>query len=108
MQKHTKMLPLQHVSLTGIPDSDPSFTAEVEKIGGTEAHICFQCGTCTGILPVRHPQQLPFRNFMRRVNLGINRAAVLRASLAVYETCSCDQSEHFHRPNELHALRCTV
>jgi heterodisulfide reductase subunit C len=32
-------------------DSNPDFLANVEKIGRTIAHMCFQCGTCTGSCP---------------------------------------------------------
>ncbi|MDD2626932.1 MAG: CoB--CoM heterodisulfide reductase subunit C [Candidatus Methanomethylophilus sp.] len=68
-------------------DSDPSFTTEVEKIGGTEAHICFQCGTCTGSCPSAARSSYRIRNFMRRVNLGMRDVCINDPDLWMCTTC---------------------
>ena len=52
-------------------DSDPTFVGDVERISGTEAHICYQCGTCTGSCPSAPRSSYRIRNFMRRTNLGL-------------------------------------
>ena len=41
-------------------DSNPEFTKNVKAISRTIAHMCYQCGTCTGLMPVCTPQHLPY------------------------------------------------
>jgi len=68
-------------------DSDPSFTAEVEKIGGTAAHLCFQCGTCTGSCPSATRSSYRIRTFMRRANLGMKEVSLTDPDLWLCTTC---------------------
>ena len=68
-------------------DSDPTFTSEVEKISGTEAHICYQCGTCTGSCPSAPRSAYRIRNFMRRVNLGMRDVCLNDPDLWLCTTC---------------------
>ena len=68
-------------------DSDPSFTAEVEKISGIEAHLSFQCGTCTGSCPSASRSTYRIRTFMRRVNLGMKDVCLNDPDLWMCTTC---------------------
>ena len=68
-------------------DSDPTFTSEVEKISGTEAHICYQRGTCTGSCPSAPRSAYRIRNFMRRVNLGMRDVCLNDPDLWLCTTC---------------------
>lgn len=68
-------------------DSDATFTPEVEKISGTEAHICFQCGTCTGSCPSAPRSSYRIRSFMRRVNLGLRDVCLNDPDLWLCTTC---------------------
>ncbi len=68
-------------------DSDPSFVGDVEKISGTEAHLCYQCGTCTGSCPSAPRSSYRIRNFMRRTNLGLKDVSLNDPDLWLCTTC---------------------
>lgn len=68
-------------------DADPTFTAEVEKRSGTVAHICYQCGTCTGSCPSAPRSTYRIRNFMRRTNLGLKTVSLNDPDLWLCTTC---------------------
>lgn len=68
-------------------DADPTFVGEVEKISGTEAHICYQCGTCTGSCPSAPRSSYRIRNFMRRANLGLKDMSLNDPDLWLCTTC---------------------
>ncbi|MDR0439191.1 MAG: CoB--CoM heterodisulfide reductase subunit C [Methanocalculaceae archaeon] len=68
-------------------DSDPTFVRDVEKISGTVAHICYQCGTCTGSCPSAPRSSYRIRNFMRRVNLGLKEISLTDPDLWLCTTC---------------------
>ena len=40
-------------------DANPQFTKDIRDISMTMAHMCYQCGTCTGGMPVCTTQHLP-------------------------------------------------
>ena len=68
-------------------DADPTFVGDVEKISGTEAHICYQCGTCTGSCPSAPRSSYRIRNFMRRANLGLKDVSLTDPDLWLCTTC---------------------
>ncbi|MDR0981264.1 MAG: CoB--CoM heterodisulfide reductase subunit C [Methanocalculaceae archaeon] len=68
-------------------DSDPTFVGDVERISGTEAHICYQCGTCTGSCPSAPRSSYRIRNFMRRTNLGLKELSLNDPDLWLCTTC---------------------
>lgn len=71
-------------------DSNPDFTKKVEKIGRTQAHMCFQCGTCTGSCPSAPRSSYRIRMFMRRAVLGLEDEALTDPDLWLCTTCySC-------------------
>ncbi|KQC04916.1 MAG: 4Fe-4S ferredoxin [Methanoculleus sp. SDB] len=71
-------------------DSHPDFLADVEKIGRTIAHMCFQCGTCTGSCPSAPRSSYRIRLFVRRAVLGLEDEALTDPDLWLCTTCySC-------------------
>lgn len=73
-----------------IPDSNPEFLKEVEKIGQTPAHMCYQCGTCTGSCPSAPRSSYRIRLFMRKAVLGLEEEALTDPDLWLCTTCySC-------------------
>lgn len=73
-----------------VSDTNPGFLKEVEKIGQTAAHMCFQCGTCTGSCPSAPRSSYRIRLFMRRAVLGLDEEALTDPDLWLCTTCySC-------------------
>lgn len=73
-----------------IPDSNPEFIKEVEKIGLTAAHLCYQCGTCTGSCPSAPRSSYRIRLFMRKAILGLEEEILTDPDLWLCTTCySC-------------------
>ena len=73
-----------------IPDSNPEFIKEVEKIGLTPAHMCYQCGTCTGSCPSAPRSSYRIRLFMRKAILGLEDEILTDPDLWLCTTCySC-------------------
>jgi len=71
-------------------DASPDFLKEVERISRTNAHMCFQCGTCTGGCPSAPRSSYRIRMFMRRAVLGLEAEAVFDPDLWLCTTCySC-------------------
>lgn len=71
-------------------DSNPDFTEKVKKIGRTVAHMCYQCGTCTGSCPSAPRSSYRIRLFMRRAVLGLEDEALTDPDLWLCTTCySC-------------------
>ncbi|MDV0443645.1 CoB--CoM heterodisulfide reductase subunit C [Methanorbis rubei] len=68
-------------------DSDPTFVGDVERISGTTAHLCYQCGTCTGSCPSAPRSSYRIRNFMRRTNLGLKEVSLNDPDLWLCTTC---------------------
>lgn len=70
--------------------SNPEFTKDIEKLSGTMAHMCFQCGTCTGGCPSAPRSTYRIREFMRRGVLGLEEEALNDPDLWLCTTCySC-------------------
>ena len=70
--------------------SNPEFTKETEKLAGSMAHMCFQCGTCTGGCPSAPRSTYRIREFMRRGVLGLEEEALTDPDLWLCTTCySC-------------------
>ena len=57
-------------------DSNPEFTKKVKAISRTIAHMCYQCGTCTGSCPSAPRSTYRIRKFMRRAVLGLENEAL--------------------------------
>jgi heterodisulfide reductase subunit C2 len=73
-----------------VTDSSPDFLKNVEKIGQTVAHMCYQCGTCTGSCPSAPRSSYRIRLFMRRAVLGLEEEALTDPDLWLCTTCySC-------------------
>jgi len=70
-----------------VSDTNPGFLKEVEKIGQTAAHMCFQCGTCTGSCPSAPRSSYRIRLFMRRAVLGLDEEALTDPDLWLCTTC---------------------
>jgi len=71
-------------------DANPDFTKQVEEIGRTQAHMCFQCGTCTGSCPSAPRSSYRIRLFMRRAVMGLEDEALTDPDLWLCTTCySC-------------------
>ncbi|MDT8357327.1 MAG: CoB--CoM heterodisulfide reductase subunit C [Methanomicrobiaceae archaeon] len=71
-------------------DTNQDFTKKVEKIGRTIAHMCYQCGTCTGSCPSAPRSSYRIRLFMRRAVLGLENEALTDPDLWLCTTCySC-------------------
>ena len=70
-----------------VSDTNPGFLNEVEKIGQTAAHMCFQCGTCTGSCPSAPRSSYRIRLFMRRAVLGLEEEALTDPDLWLCTTC---------------------
>ncbi|MGA7797039.1 MAG: 4Fe-4S dicluster domain-containing protein, partial [Methanoregula sp.] len=71
-------------------DSTPDFTKRVEGISRTIAHMCYQCGTCTGSCPSAPRSTYRIRKFMRRAVLGLENEALNDPDLWLCTTCySC-------------------
>jgi heterodisulfide reductase subunit C len=71
-------------------DSTPDFTKRVEDKSRTIAHMCFQCGTCTGSCPSAPRSTYRIRKFMRRAVLGLESEALNDPDLWLCTTCySC-------------------
>lgn len=70
--------------------SNPEFTKDVEKLADSMAHMCFQCGTCTGGCPSAPRSTYRIREFMRRGVLGLEEEALTDPDLWLCTTCySC-------------------
>ncbi len=70
--------------------SKPEFTKAVREISGTMAHMCYQCGTCTGGCPSAPRSTYRIREFMRRGVLGLDQEALTDPDLWLCTTCySC-------------------
>jgi heterodisulfide reductase subunit C2 len=73
-----------------VTDSNPEFTKDVEKIGQTAAHMCYQCGTCTGSCPSAPRSSYRIRLFMRKAVLGLEEEILNDPDLWLCTTCySC-------------------
>jgi len=72
-------------------DSNPEFLETVKKLGrDNPAHMCFQCGTCTGSCPSAPRSSYRIRLFMRRAVLGLEDEALTDPDLWLCTTCySC-------------------
>lgn len=69
---------------------NPEFTKEVERISRTMAHMCYQCGTCTGSCPSAPRSSYRIRKFVRRAVMGLEREALTDPDLWLCTTCySC-------------------
>jgi heterodisulfide reductase subunit C len=53
---------------------DPDLIKEVEALGGKNAQMCYQCGTCTASCPMGQRSGLRVRTVMRKANLGMRDA----------------------------------
>lgn len=73
-----------------VSDTNPGFLKEVEKIGQTAAHMCYQCGTCTGSCPSAPRSSYRIRLFMRKAVLGLEEEILTDPDLWLCTTCySC-------------------
>ena len=73
-----------------IDDSNPEFTKNVKAISRTNAHMCYQCGTCTGSCPSAPRSSYRIRKFMRRAVLGLENETLIDPDLWLCTTCySC-------------------
>jgi heterodisulfide reductase subunit C len=73
-----------------LEDSNPEFTKSVKAISRTNAHMCYQCGTCTGSCPSAPRSTYRIRKFMRRAVLGLENESLTDPDLWLCTTCySC-------------------
>jgi heterodisulfide reductase subunit C len=71
-------------------DTNPEFTKKVKAISRTIAHMCYQCGTCTGSCPSAPRSTYRIRKFMRRAVLGLEDESLTDPDLWLCTTCySC-------------------
>ena len=64
-----------------------NFTHEVEKAGGENISVCYQCGTCTGGCPQGRRNALRTRKIMRMVSLGMKDQLLHDDSIWYCSTC---------------------
>jgi heterodisulfide reductase subunit C len=64
-----------------------NFTHEVEKMGGENIGVCYQCGTCTGSCPQGRRNALRTRKVMRMASLGLKDQLLHDDSIWYCSTC---------------------
>jgi heterodisulfide reductase subunit C2 len=64
-----------------------NFTHEVEKNGGENISVCYQCGTCTGSCPMGRRNALRTRKIMRMTALGLKDDLLKSDELWYCSTC---------------------
>jgi heterodisulfide reductase subunit C len=64
-----------------------NFTHEVEKNGGENISVCYQCGTCTGSCPMGRRNALRTRKIMRMVALGLKEDLLKSDEIWYCATC---------------------
>ena len=64
-----------------------NFTHEVEKGGGENIGVCYQCGTCTGSCPQGRRNALRTRKVMRMASLGLKDQLLHDDSIWYCSTC---------------------
>lgn len=64
-----------------------NFTHEVEKGGGENIGVCYQCGTCTGSCPQGRRNALRTRKVMRMASLGMKDQLLRDDSIWYCSTC---------------------
>ncbi len=77
-----------------LKDCDPNFVNEVISAGGKNAHICFQCGTCTAGCPTVYAMDYTPRQILRMVNLGMRDGFVPPAIPARADVPGESKSRH--------------
>lgn len=70
-----------------IKDCDPSFVTDVEEHGGKNAHLCYQCGTCSGGCPVVFMMDKTPRKLIRMINLGMRDAVLATDTIWLCASC---------------------
>ncbi len=84
-----QVVPQQTIKLK---DCDPNFVKEVIKAGGKNAHICFQCGTCTAGCPTVYAMDYTPRQILRMVNLGMKDKVLQSGTIWLCASCYTCQS----------------
>jgi heterodisulfide reductase subunit C len=64
-----------------------NFAHDVEKGGGENISVCYQCGTCTGSCPQGRRNALRTRKVMRMVALGLKEEVLHDESIWYCSTC---------------------
>ncbi|WP_174591770.1 CoB--CoM heterodisulfide reductase subunit C [Methanocella conradii] len=64
-----------------------NFTHEVEKAGGENISVCYQCGTCTGSCPMGRRNALRTRKIMRMTALGLKDELLKSDEIWYCSTC---------------------
>ena len=64
-----------------------NFTHEIEKNGGENISVCYQCGTCTGSCPMGRRNALRTRKIMRMTALGLKDDLLKSDELWYCSTC---------------------
>ncbi len=64
-----------------------NFTHEIEKEGGENIGVCYQCGTCTGSCPQGRRNALRTRKIMRMASLGLKDQLLHDDSIWYCSTC---------------------
>ncbi len=75
-----------------LKDCDPNFVNEVISAGGKNAHICFQCGTCTAGCPTVYAMDYTPRQILRMVNLGMRDEVLKSGTIWLCASCYTCQS----------------
>jgi heterodisulfide reductase subunit C len=64
-----------------------NFTKDVEKEGGENIGVCYQCGTCTGSCPMGRRNSLRTRKIMRMASLGLKDQLLHSDEIWYCSTC---------------------
>jgi heterodisulfide reductase subunit C len=64
-----------------------NFTHEIEKGGGENISVCYQCGTCTGSCPMGRRNALRTRKVMRMTALGLKDELLKSDEIWYCSTC---------------------
>ena len=80
-----------------------NFTKDVEKEGGENIGVCYQCGTCTGSCPMGRRNALRTRKIMRMASLGLKDQLLHSDEIWYCSTCyTCtDRCPRHVRPTDV-------
>ena len=71
---------------------DPEFEKQLAELGGADAKLCFQCGTCTAGCPSGKITAYRIRKLMRMAQLGLKEDIISSEDLWQCTTCyTCEE-----------------
>ncbi|NOZ77096.1 MAG: heterodisulfide reductase subunit C [Euryarchaeota archaeon] len=68
-------------------ECEADFVTQVEEHGGRDAHLCYQCGSCSGGCPVVFMMDHTPRKLLRMINLGMKDQVLASGTIWVCASC---------------------